>query len=220
MNYFAHALPHLEAPSPDAYLLAGVAAPDWLNVTAKKTKCRTRHAEAFFEDPDPRLASLARGVARHHWDDAWFHDTRAFNELSLLFAKQVRDAFDDTSGMRPWFLGHVLVELLLDDALIESAPHQLDAYYGVMDSLDAEFVARSIETMCGRQVGELAWFIDRYRQVRFLADYSDDQRLCMRLNQVMSRVGLDELPLDFPKLLPAMRAAVTARRDELVTQPA
>ncbi|MCA9241685.1 MAG: hypothetical protein KDA37_15850 [Planctomycetales bacterium] len=220
MNYFAHALPHLADPQPNAYLLAGVAAPDWLNVTAKKTKCRTRHAQAFFEHADPRMTSLARGVARHHADDAWFHDTRAFNELSLRFAKQVRDAFGDSSGMRPWFLGHILVELLLDDALIASAPHQLDAYYGVMDSLDAEFVASAIQTMCGRPVGELAWFIDRYRQVRFLADYSDDQRLLMRLNQVMSRVRLDELPLSFPELLPAMRAAVEERREELTAQPA
>ncbi len=194
--------------------------PDWLNVAARRTKCRTRHAEPFFADPDPRVAGLARGVAQHHADDAWFHESRAFTELSLGFSKQLRQAFGEASGMRPWFLGHVLVELLLDDALIAHQPARLDEYYAVVAQLDAPFVAETIERMSGRPVGELAHFIQRYAEMRFLADYADDERLTFRLNQVMKRVGLTELPPEFHALLPGMREGVRQRRDELTSPPA
>lgn len=219
MNYFAHALPLLDQAPGDAYVLAGVATPDWLGVVAKKTKCRTRHAAPYLESEDPRVASLARGVSRHHADDRWFHETAAFNQLSLDFARRLRDAFSDTSGMRPWFLGHVLVELLLDATLIAQAPARLDEYYQRIEAVDAAFVQQAITMMSGRPVGDLAWFIDRYREVRFLADYQDDQRLTFRLNQVMKRVRLPQLPADFAQLLPAMRASVDRGHQRLLTPP-
>jgi hypothetical protein len=197
-----------------------VATPDWLNVAARRTKCRTRHAEPFFNDPDPRVAGLARGVARHHADDAWFHESRAFTELSLGFSKQLRQAFGEASGMRPWFLGHILVELLLDDVLIAQQPARLEDYYAVIAELDGEFVAETIEQMTGRPVGELAKFIDRFGEIRFLADYADNDRLTFRLNQVLKRVGLAELPPAFPAQLPEMRRAVRERCHELTARPA
>lgn len=194
--------------------------PDWLGVAARKIKCRTRHAEPFLTDPDPRVASLARGVARHHEDDGWFHESAAFTQLSLDFARRLRDAFGDHSGMRPWFLGHVLVELLLDDALIAANPGKLDAYYEAIAQAEPEFVAHKIHEMSGRTVDDLAWFIGRYVEMRFLADYADDERLRYRLNQVMKRVRLAELPEEFLQLLPAMRSSVNQRCDELIDRNA
>ena len=40
---------------------------------------RSRQAAPFLDSPDPRMASLAAGVVRHHHDDGWFHATLAFN---------------------------------------------------------------------------------------------------------------------------------------------
>ena len=30
------------------------------------------------------IAAMAQGIVQHHHDDAWFHATPAFNELSLI----------------------------------------------------------------------------------------------------------------------------------------
>ncbi len=218
MNYLAHAAPLL-TPQADPYLVAGVAVPDWLGVAARRTKCRSKHAAPFLADPDPRVASLARGVMRHHADDAWFHESAAFARLSLEFARRIREAFADASGVRPWFLGHVLVELLLDAELDRRSPGLLDHYYRVMAKVDASLVAHRIEAMAGRSVGRLAEFIPRYVEVRFLADYVDDDRLTFRLGQVCERVGLPPLSPQLAPLLPAMRADVRTHADELVTPP-
>jgi hypothetical protein len=49
-----------------------------------------------------------------------------------------------------------------------------------------------------------------------LWDYADDGKLMMRLNQVMSRVGLPPLPSEFRQVLPDARAQVARRADELL----
>ena len=193
--------------------------PDWLGVTARRTKCRTRHAEPYLQHEDPRLADLAWGVTRHHADDAWFHESAAFTTLSLDFARRLREAFDDADGMRPWFLGHILVELLLDATLIARAPERLDGYYEQVAEVDASFVEQAVERLTGRPAGDLAWFIGKYVEVRFLADYADDQRLLFRLNQVMKRVNLPAIPPEFTGLLPGMRAAVDQQADALTQRP-
>lgn len=219
MNYLAHAWSFLRDGSADPYELAGVAVPDWLCVAARRTKCRSRDATPHLESDDPRLAALARGVCRHHADDGWFHESPAFGGLSLGFAKTVRETLGESTSMRPWFLGHILVELLLDDELARREPGLLDWYYELMARADGAWVAAAIERMSGRDVGGLAHFVDRYVAVRFLADYRDDDSLVMRLNQVMKRVRLNDLPAEFTPLLREFRGAVAASFDSLITEP-
>ncbi|QDV72531.1 hypothetical protein [Botrimarina mediterranea] len=219
MNYLAHAWSFLRNGSADPYELAGVAVPDWLGVASRRTKCRSRDAAPHLDSENAQLAALARGVCRHHADDAWFHESPAFGALSLGFAKTVREALGESTSMRPWFLGHILVEMLLDDELARREPGLLDWYYELMTHVDGAWVAASIERMAQRDVGDLALFVERYVEVRFLADYRDDDALVMRLNQVMQRVRLDKLPAAFTPLLAGFRGAVAASFDELVVDP-
>ena len=88
MNYFAHALPFLDQP----YFVAGTGVPDWLTVADRPVRLRSKHAEAFRDDPDPCVAAVAGGVLQHFRDDARFHATRAFAETSLAMTVMVRDA--------------------------------------------------------------------------------------------------------------------------------
>ena len=110
MNYLAHGWRF----TADPYYLAGTAAPDWLSVIDRTVRLRSRTAAEFTTNADPIVAAVARGVVQHHADDARFHATSAFTELSLAFAVAIRDALPGDEGFRPSFLGHILVELLLD----------------------------------------------------------------------------------------------------------
>ena len=114
MNYFAHALPFLDRP----YFVAGTGVPDWLTVADRKVRLRSKHVEAFLERRRPlrgrsggrRLAapSRRRPIPRHPGV------RRDLAGLTVL----VRDVLGGETGLRPAFLGHLLVELLLDAALI------------------------------------------------------------------------------------------------------
>ncbi len=212
MNYLAHSLACLEDP----YQVAGAAVPDWLGLTQPRLRCRSRQAAPFAESDDRVLAAVARGVVRHHTDDDWFHQTEAFCNLSLELARRVRRATGDVDGMRPSFLGHILVELLLDSTLLSDDRNRVDAYYHALEQVEPEAVASAVGAMIGIDASTLAGIIRRFRSMRFLYDYADDQRLTYRLNQVMQRVRLPELPGRFAGILPAARTLVAQYRDQLL----
>lgn len=215
MNYFAHG----HRFTHDPYFLAGTAAPDWLSVVDRKCRARERLAAPFVNDADPLLAAVARGVVQHHHDDAWFHQSAAFNELSLRLTILVRDALPPDQSLRPSFLGHILVELLLDAELIARHPEQIVAYYDALDALDPQAFTRALNRMTTKPADTLAALIPRFSAERFLYDYAEDGKLWKRLNAVMRRVRLPELPPEFVDVLAVARAWVQPRVDELLTPP-
>ena len=212
MNYFAHALPFLDRP----YFVAGTAVPDWLTVADRKVRLRSKHVEAFRANPDPCVAAVAGGILQHLRDDAQFHATRAFAETSLELTARVRDALGGETGLRPAFLGHLLVELLLDAALVSDDPGRLTTYYRALDEVDAQRVEAAVNCMAPRPSERLPVFIDLFRRERILWDYLEDGKLMARLNQIMRRVQLEPLPADFAAVLPAARGLVTERKTLLL----
>jgi hypothetical protein len=213
MNYFAHGRKFLDDP----YFLAGTAVPDWMNVADRRVRVRSKHALALVDDADPVVARLAAGMLQHFHDDAWFHNTLAFAELSLTLSGLVRDVLAADDGFRPSFLGHILVEILLDAILIAEDPAGIVAYYAVLDGLDGPLVERAVNRMAPRPTDRLAALVGMFSRERFLLDYSDDAKLLFRLNQVMRRVQLPTLPPALQEIFPAARGLVAERRAELLT---
>ncbi|HZZ26718.1 MAG TPA: hypothetical protein VFE46_01825 [Pirellulales bacterium] len=214
MNYFAHGYRFIEDP----YLLAGTAVPDWLSVADRRVRTRPSQAAEFATASDPQVAAVARGIAQHHHDDAWFHNTEAFNQLSWKLAVLCRDALPTEEGVRPSVLGHILLELLLDAALIERNPALLDKYYAAMETVDPTLIERTVNALARNTTDRLAWFIDRFRQVRFLYDYADDAKLLFRLNQVLFRVQLPPLQEAFVGVIAAARQQINAQAAELLLE--
>lgn len=213
MNYFAHGRPFLQDP----YMLAGTAVPDWLSVVDRRVRARARLARPHLEDGDLRVAGVARGVVRHHDDDDWFHRTRAFSELSMDFTVAIRDLLAPDNGFRPSFLGHIMVEILLDAELIRRNPGQLDAYYRAINVADPGVVSQAVGRIATGPVDGLPRMIQLFGTERFLYDYLDDSKLLKRLNRVMQRVRLPALPMSFHDFLPDARRAVRRQLTGLLT---
>ena len=212
MNYFAHGRRFLNRP----YFVAGTAIPDWMNVIDRRVRVHSKCAEPLLKSDEPAYREIAAGVMQHHADDDWFHRTRAFAELSLSFAVTLRDELPRDDGLRPSFLGHILVEMLLDDCLATAVAPQLADYYRCLENIEPQKVAAFVHTATGKPAAKLSEFIPRFLQSRFLYDYADNAKLLYRLNQVMGRVGLAEIPEAMLSLLPGMRLAVQERTDELL----
>jgi len=212
MNYLAHGYRFTDEP----YFLAGTAAPDWLSVIDRKMRLRSRRAAEFVAAADPALAALARGVVQHHHDDEWFHQTAAFSELNLAFAVEIRRVLPGDEGFRPSFLGHILVELLLDALLAEEEPGRLDNYYAALARIDPMSVQAAINHLATRSSDRVGMLIPRFNRERFLYDYGQDATLLVRLNHVMRRVQLPLVPDEIVDLFPAMRRRVRERRDDLL----
>jgi len=214
MNYFAHGRHALSEP----YLLVGTAIPDLLRVIDRRLRVRSAQAAPHVHDADPVLAAVAQGVVRHHQDDGWFHASPAFAELSLAAAAAIRRLAPDDQGMRTWFVGHVLVELLLDAELFRRQPQSMTVYYESLHQVDPAAVAAAVSRLAGADASRLTRLIPGFLRERFLPDYADNAKLAYRLGQVLDRVGLPRLPVAFVDLLPELRSLVAARAEDLLAE--
>jgi hypothetical protein len=212
MNYFAHGLPHVDRP----YFLAGGALPDWLSAVDRKVRLRSKLLQPQLESADPVATELAAGALRHLHDDEWFHSTRGFVEVSAELTKLFRTQLDGGDGFYCGFLGHIATELLIDGCLAERYPAHLDRFYEALEQVDAETVTNHVAAWVGRPPESLAWFIELFRRLEYLRDYSDDGRLLLRLNQVLGRVKLTPLPDAAVDWLAPARVRIRERLPDLL----
>jgi hypothetical protein len=213
MNYFTHGRRYLDDP----YFLAGTAVPDWLRVADRTNRVRSKTVTPWTTSDVPHISAVANGILQHLRDDQWFHGTRAFVEVSWEFTRRIRDLLGHDESMRPSFVGHILVEMLLDAELAARSPGLLDQYYQVLRAIDRHSVCQAVDCCALRPTRNLAMLIDRFCADPFLYDYSEDGKLLRRLNMVMRRVGLPELPDRILELLPDARVLVEQRRSELLS---
>ena len=216
MNFLCHALPYLDRP----LLAAATGVPDWLSVVDRKIRARGKVARSFLTSDDPAMREVAAGIVQHVEDDRWFHGTRAFAEISLQLAVELRELLPGDAGFRPSFVGHILVEMLLDALWIRDDRAHAVGYFDAVASVPARQIQDCVNIITGRPTDRLQPVIDRFVEVQFLYDYLDNATLLARLNQVMNRVGLSPLPPAVEDWLSRASILVESRRLELLTPPA
>jgi hypothetical protein len=215
MNFLCHAIPYLDQP----LLAMCTGIPDWLSVVDRKIRARRKMAEVHLDSDDDELRQVAGGIIRHIDDDQWFHGTEAFVTTNLELAVQLRDRLPGDSGFRPMFVGHIIIEMLLDAGWIRRDPSLGQRYYDSIIAQDAKVIERCVNVITGKPTEKLAGVVEKFAEIKFIFDYLDYDLLLMRLNQVMKRVGLSELPNDLTDWLAETDKLVESRRQRLLTPP-
>lgn len=214
MNYFAHAIRFLDRP----VFAVATGLPDMLSVIDRKMRLRARRLEPFADASGSFESEVAAGAMQHLEDDRWFHTTRAFVETSAELTNLFRTVLGEEDRMRCPFLGHIVTELQLDVVLMERYPDRLDRYYKLMSEVDSLAVETAVNQMATKTSDRLAWLIARFCDEQFMRCYPVPGRLRFRLNQVMLRVGLDQIPEAIEPLLETSQVIVRGRADDLLPQ--
>lgn len=215
MNFLCHALPYLDQPV--VAVCTGV--PDFLSVIDRKIRARGRMATPFLHSEDPITRDVAAGILAHIRDDHWFHGGETFVRMNLEFAVELRDRLPGDAGFRPTFVGHILIEMLLDANYLLEAPSLVDRYYHLFSEVPIASIQRSINQITGKPSNQIASTLGRFAETKFLYDYASDESLLVRLNQVMKRVGLAPLPPAVGDWLPQARSRVRANHHRLLQEP-
>lgn len=215
MNFLCHALPYHNRPI--VAICTGM--PDFLSVIDRKIRARGRMAAPFLDSDDAVMRDVASGITAHIDDDRWFHGGETFARLNLEFAVALRDLLPGDSGFRPTFLGHILIEMLLDANYLLQDRAIVDRYYALFATAPSMQIQECVNQITGKPTDQIASTIDRFADVGFLYDYAENDSLLMRLNQVMKRVGLDQLPDTLLDWLPTARQQVRVNHERLLSGP-
>ena len=216
MNCLAHAIDYFDEP----WFLIGTGMPDWLSMADRKVRLRPKHLDSIGDDVGQPAVLMAQGIRQHWADDEWFHRTVAFHEVTSQVGILFRDAYGSADRFRSGFVGHIATEMLIDGVLSERHPEALDRYYAVVESVDAAEVESIINSYGAKQTDRIRRFLDLYLAEQFLRDYSDDDRLLYRLNRVLNRVRLEQLPDGAAEQVATARLIVRHRCDELLSPDA
>jgi hypothetical protein len=212
MNYLAHSLPFVfddDALAP--WRVAGTALPDWLRAVDRRARLRPDVLARAPVD-DERHAALGLGARRHHDDDHRFHQADAFERATAELTVALRAR---APGSRASALAHVLVELLVDAALLERHPTLLQRFYAAVDAIDDGVVADFVRTTTARPLPDVELFLGRFRRARFLAAYATDHGVLDCLRGVWLRAGIGDIDDGVVEVIAAARPQVATLVDEL-----
>jgi len=212
MNYLCHARDHLD----HAWGVAGTSLPDWLSAADRRSRVDPARAEAAAEEAG-LLGEVARAVLVHLHDDRWFHTTAVFDEVTQAITADIRAHFPGRPRLRASFFGHVMMEMLLDACLDEKRPGAMEAFYARVDELEASTLHEIAAVLCPRPPQRLGGLLPFFSRARFLFGYREDDGLVRRLDGLCGRIGLPPLPEGFVSVVPAARALVRARADDLLS---
>jgi len=212
VNYLAHAWTLGADPSPA--LVLGAALPDLASVFDRRAPRLGKESAALLAASAPELA---RGVLAHQAADACFHALPAFKEeCAALRAALAPLALENARG---FFLAHLLVEVLLDAALLERDEGLARRFYAAMEAAPVALAARLVAE---EDAASFERWVERFRRARFLLDYTTDEGAVFRVEQVLNRARQTlgaEGGARLRGALPALRARIRNGAAALTEDP-
>ena len=212
MNYFAHALPFLDRP----YFVAGDGGARLARGGRSPLRLRRKHAEPLAHRPIPP-AAVAGGLLQHLRATGGSTPPGPLPNARWSWPPRPGGCWATTPVAPAWLLGHLLVEVLLDASLASAISRAGGIYYRALDAVNALVVQQAVNLMAPRPTERLAAMIDGFRREPIVWDYLDDDRLLMRLGQVMHRLGFPPLPRRLRRTATLARQLIDHRREELLS---
>lgn len=167
-------------------MILGTVLPDFVKNAHKDWNFYPQKNESLFSHPQ-QLTSLLQGWKRHLEVDLIFHSSLFFQTETAKLKELLLPILNE-SPVRPSFLAHIGVELVLDHILVAHAQVNIDSFYNHLNKVDnpslAEFLKR-----CGASEQEHFFkFLEGFKSSRYLLSYQKLenisyalQRICMRL---------------------------------------
>ncbi|MDQ2799807.1 MAG: hypothetical protein M3Y13_09210 [Armatimonadota bacterium] len=190
MNFLSHyalALRICPSAAHRPLFVAGNALPDLLPPATPRLRPKLLDVPTQM----PEEAAVRAGVAVHLATDAAFHKTASFAEMQAEAADRLRQAGFKDMRVRVFFVAHILVELVLDAALLRADGDLADRFYADFCAADAGVVTRWAEAALGKPLPTLPAVLARFGAHQYLRHYSTDQGVAEGLTRVCGRARQD-----------------------------
>lgn len=183
MNFLSHF--YFDRKTQNANIVLGTVLPDLLKNANKNWNIHPEKHPELFEETS--LQQLLTGWKRHLEVDLIFHSSVFFNE-KMQELKQLLIPILKDSPVRPSFLAHIGVELLLDHLLIETQKISIASFYENLETVKEDELKHFLEKCAISDTALFFKFFNSFKSSRYLLSYQKLenisyalQRICMRL---------------------------------------
>ena len=184
MNFLSHY--YFERNNTNSNMVIGTVLPDLVKNAQKDLNLYPQKKTTLFID-DENLNALLIGWKRHLEVDLIFHSSTFFiDEMAKL--KQLLLPILHSSPVRPSFLSHIGVELVLDHLLVINGKININSFYDHLNAVEKVHLNDFLLKCGAENTDQFFKFFDSFKSSRYLLSYQKLenisyalQRICMRL---------------------------------------
>jgi hypothetical protein len=181
MNFLSHF--YFDRDTDNCYHILGTVLPDLLK---NADKMIILHPEKLSHS-DPNIASIINGWKKHLEVDRYFHSSGFFHTHSHKLKLQLIPAIDG-SPVKPFFLGHIALELILDNLLLTTQKITVDGFYKHLEGCEDKVINEFL-TFAGLQDATVFFrFYNDFKKNKYLYSYAETREIAYALKRICMRV--------------------------------
>jgi len=205
MNFLSHY--YFDRDVTNCYHILGTVLPDLLK-NADKTI--VLHPEKLHHQ-NGSVNSIIKGWNKHLEVDKYFHSSGFFLTHSHQLKKELAPVIEG-SPVKPFFLGHIALELILDNLLITTNKIDVHEFYEHMQSCDDSIIQEFLTFAGLTDSTKFFRFFNGFKKDCYLHTYSETPKIAYALKRVCMRVWKDPFTDEHEE---AMNEVVVAYREHI-----
>ncbi|TDO23086.1 hypothetical protein [Pedobacter duraquae] len=189
MNFLSHY--YFERNNPDYYMVLGVVLPDLVKNAHKDWNLNPQKSPQLFSGSSAHM-SLLKGWEKHLEADRIFHSSAFFKIQTAALKQHILPVL--TSGpVKPFFLAHIGLELILDHLLSITTLVNVDTFYQQLTTANAAELD-SFLTIAGiPDLDRFKHFLSEFIKSRYLLSYQKSENITYALNRICMRLWANPL---------------------------
>jgi hypothetical protein len=188
MNFLSHF--YFDRNNKDADFVMGSVLPDLVKNTRKDWNFHPEKNSTLYYTP--QLTSLLRGWKRHLAIDKHFHSSDFFATHTSAIRTAVLPVLQNTP-IRPSFVAHIGLELMLDSLLLTENVINPDDFYDTICGSDRSALNHFLILNNADNPDLFFGFLDEFIEARYLHSYRDAHQIMYAINRICLRIWDDPL---------------------------
>lgn len=206
MNFLSHY--YFDRYTTNCYHTLGTVLPDLLKNADKSIII---HPEKL-QHPDRNINDIILGWRKHLEVDRFFHSSGFFTARSHALKNLLTPAIEG-SPVKPFFLGHIALEIILDNLLITTGKISTDGFYNHLNACHTEVIKEFLNFSGLKETDRFFKFFDEFKQSRYLETYAQNDKITYALKRICMRVWKDPFT---PEQEEKMTRLITAYRNAML----
>lgn len=186
MNYLSHY--YFDQKSTDPYYILGIALPDLVKNHQRRWNIHPHKNEHQYQD-NPQLKSIYNGWKRHLEVDHFFHEADYFIHKSGLITERMRTISFENNKVKPFMIGHIGLELMLDTLLIKNKKIEALNFYKMMKKCNLSHIYKFLSINGIEDEESFGEFYERFCEVQYLLSYQSNESIVYALNRIQYRLN-------------------------------
>lgn len=183
MNFLSHY--YFDRYNTNSYEVLGSILPDLLKNADKSSNIfPEKHQDKFKQ---PHEVAILKGWKKHLDVDKLFHNASFFLEHQHQLKLKIKETLKDTP-IKPFFAGHIAIELILDHLLLKHQKIDATKLYLHLNAVSKNYIIDFLNLNNVQEQEQFFKFFEMFKKEQYLKSYVDVANVSYALKRIFMRI--------------------------------